>query len=394
MAVLKITHLGGLEPSILPRNLSDGGAQVAVNLNPGSTEFRPLLADKEVAAADYVSPLSLYRFDRNADGSVNTDETTGWKCSPVPLHIARQQLNDDTTGKIYYVPADGSVPMRWHNAAGVDRQAGVPAPVTAPSIDSVNEGYVFTQDVRTFELTAALDQAVRIVMANTRASWVGPDASLPQGWVRTTDFLDVSDPRYDGVRGEVIRVFAVDPVTGGVVNTFTDMPADESAWVFDQTLGGSYYSPNGAALPVWAMGYARFWIIGMRAFALAYDLDTAAIKAALLMLKMPGTQGSEPLLTNAEADAMVARLVEHGDKDGLRVGAKIAALRAKVWEVAAAFTSGGRASLDAQTRAFYQRSDVQTTLTNARYDFAQAIWGYVRMIGSATAPPYWTSSGD
>lgn len=320
---------------------------------------------------------------------MNTDETAGWKSTPALLNLVRQQLNDDTTGKIYYTPTDGSAPMRWHNAAGVDRQAGVPAPTTAPTIVSVNDGYVFTQDVRTFELTAVLDQAVQIVMANTSAAWAGPDEPLPTGWVRTREFVAPSDPRYDGVQRDVIRVFAVDPTTGAVVDTFSDMPPDESAWVFDQTLGGSYYTPTGVTLPAWATGYSKFWIIGMRAFAQVYDIDPVAIKAGLLTLKMPGTQGAKPLLTGAEADAIVARLVDHGDKDGLRVGAKIAALRTKIWDVAARFTTGGRISLDAQTAAFYQRADVLATLGNAKSDFAEAIWGYLRMIGLATAAPFW-----
>lgn len=393
MPVIKFTALGGLEPSIEPRALPDNGAQVANNVNPGSPTFRPLPGDTGVATVGTANPLTLYRFDRNTDGSLNTNDTTGWVASATLLNLARTQIDDDTTGRIYYTPSDGATPMYWHNAAGVDRQAGVPAPTAAPTIVSVNDGYVFTQDVRSAELAEVLDQAVQIVMANATSAWAGPDSPLPQGWVRTIDFVSPTDPGYEGVRREVIRVFAVNPTTGAVVNTFSDMPADESAWVFDQTLGGSYYTPSGVTLPAWATGYSKFWIIGMQAFAEVYDINGPAIKAGLLALKMPGTQGATPLLTGAEADAIVARLVNHGDKDGLRVGAKIEALRAKIWDVAARFTTGGRVSLDAQTAAFYQRADVLATIASAKGDFAEAIWGYVRMIGSATATPFYEGFG-
>ena len=391
MAVIKLTNLGGLEPSVLPRNLPVNGAQIALNLNPGTPEFRPLLNDVSIAVAQHINALTLHRFDRNPDGTLNTNEATGWKTFPGLTNIVPQQIDDDTSGKIYYTPADGSSLMRWQNASGVDRLAGVPKPTAAPTITSITDSYVFTQEVRDAELRAVLDQAVQMTMARTQPAWVGPDLPLPTGWVRTIDMLPTSDPRYDGVRNQVIRVFAVDPSTGVVINTFSPMPVAESGWVFDQTLGGSYFTAaGGQTLPAWAAPYTKFWIIGMRAFAEAYDLIEANLKADLLTLKMPGTQGATPLLTDAQATAIVARLFAHGDKDGQRVGAKVAELRTKIFDVADRFTAGGKTTLDAQTIAFYQRTDVLSSQTSAKDAFAQSIWGYVNRIGSATAAPYWS----
>lgn len=390
MPVLKFTALGGLEPSIEARALPDNGAQVANNLNPGSPTFRALLGDKPVSTVAVSNPKTLYRFDRKADGSLNTDDTTGWLVNAQQLNLVRTQIDDDNTGKIYYTAADGSGVMRWHNAAGQDRQVGVPAPTTAPTITSINDSYVFTPDVRTSELTSVLDQAVKLVQGLATPAWVGPDEYLPPGWVRRSDFVPPTDPLYAATQREVVRVFAVHPTTNAVLNTFTDMPVDESAWVFDQTLGGSYYTlPAGVTPPAWATGYTKFWTIPMRAFAQAYDIPPVATKAALLTLKMPGTQGAQPLLTSTQADAIVTQISEHGDKDAWRVKSKIDALQAKVLDTAAIFTTGGRASLTKQTELFYQRADVQVTLTSAQNDFAEAIWGYVRMLGVATATPFY-----
>lgn len=394
MSVIKFTALGGLEPSVPPRALPETGAQLANNINPGSPTFRALLGDKPVSTVAVSNPKTLYRFDRKADGSLNTDETTGWKASPTLLNLARTQIDDDTTGKIYYTPADGATPMYWHNAAGQDRQVGVPAPTAAPTITSINDSYVFTPDVRSSELDAVLTQAVKAVKDLATLAWVGPDGSLPQGWVRRSDFVPPTDPGYAAARREVVRVFAVHTSTNAVLSTFTDMPTDESAWVFDQTLGGSYYTlPAGVTPPAWATGYTKFWTIPMRAFAQAYDVPPVATKAALLTLKMPGTQGAQPLLTSTQADAIVTQITEHGDKDSMRVKSKIDALRAKVDDTAAIFTTGGRASLAKQTELFYQRADVQATLASAQNDFAEAIWGYVRMLGVATAPPFYQDYG-
>lgn len=397
MPVIKFTALGGLEPSVPARALPDNGAQVANNINPGSPTFRALLGDKPVSTVAVSNPKTLYRFDRKADGSLNTDDTTGWRASALQLNLVRTQIDDDTTGKIYYTPADGATPMYWHNAAGQDRQVGVPAPTAAPTITSINDSYVFTPDVRASELDAVLTQAVKAVKDLATLAWVGPDGSLPQGWVRRSDFLPTADPGYAAAQREVVRVFAVHTSTNAVLNTFTDMPADESAWVFDQTLGGSYDTVEaGVAVPSWAAGYTKFWTIPMRAFAQAYDIPSTATRDALLTLKMPGTQGAQPLLTSTQADAIVTQITEHGDKDSLRVKSKIDALRAKVDDTAAIFTTGGRASLAKQTELFYQRGDVQVTLTSAQNDFAEAIWGYVRMLGVATAPPFyqdWNGGG-
>ena len=395
MPVIKFTALGGLEPSVPARALPDNGAQVANNINPGSPTFRALLGDKPVSTVAVSHPKTLYRFDRKVDGSLNTDETTGWRASALQLNLVRTQIDDDTTGKIYYTAADGSAPMYWHNAAGQDRPVGVPAPTAAPTITSINDSYVFTPDVRASELDAVLTQAVKAVKDLATPAWVGPDEYLPQGWVRRSDFVSPADPLYAAKQREVVRVFAVDPSTNAVLNTFTYMPVDESAWVFDQTLGGSYDTlPIGVTPPAWATGYTKFWTIPMRAFAQAYDIPSTATRDALLTLKMPGTQGAQPLLTSAQADAIVTQISEHGDKDAWRVKSKIDALQAKVSDTAAIFTTGGRASLAKQTELFYQRADVQVTLTSAQNDFAEAIWGYVRMLGVATAPPFYQDYGQ
>lgn len=75
-------------------------------------------------------------------------------------------------------------------------------------------------------------------------------------------------------------MFAVHPSTNAVLNTFTDMPTDESAWVFDSRPGGQLlHGAWGVTVPAWATGYTKFWTIPMRAFAQAYDIPSTATQA-------------------------------------------------------------------------------------------------------------------
>ena len=393
MAVIKITSLGGIEPSVPARALPDNGAQEARNINPASPTFRALLSDALVGACAN-NPATIFRFDRNPDGTVNTSDSTGWQSDTRALNLVRQQIDDDTTGKVYYTPADGSAPMRWRNALGVDRQAGVPAPTAAPTITSITDSYVFTNDLRTFELTKVLNEAVQVVTSNATPVWVGWEGPLPTGWVRRSDFTATTDPNFYETQHQVLRVFAVDPVTNAIVNTYSDIPTTEINWIFDPTLDGFYSdrSPTGT-YPAWAAAASKWYCVVVRAYAEAYNIDPVAIKAGLMALKMPGTQGAEPLLTNAEADDIVTRLNDHGDKDGIRVAGKIQALHTALRDVVAKFTQGAKVSLAGQTAEFYTTSTVQDRLANERDNFARTIWSYAQRIGRATAPAYW-DGGD
>lgn len=394
MSVITISKFGGLEPSVLPRALPPEASQRCVNMTPDTFDFRPIPSDVAVATQLVTNPATLYRFDRKADGSFNSDETTGWIGAAALLNLARQQLNDDTTGKIYYTHADGSQPMRWHNVAGTDRQVGVPAPTTAPTITSVNDSYVFTEEVKQRESQAALEEAIRAVLGSVVPSWVGFD-TLPTGWVRRSTFVASSDPVFSAYEREAVRVFAVNPSTNELISTYSDIPTNEATWVFNPALGGVYAElPSGSPLiPSWATGHTKWWCIPMRAYAQVFDINTAPLKTALMALKMPGTQGADPLLTEAQADLIIARLIEHGDKDGNRVRAQTQLLLARLLGVGAMFTLGAAAALSAAVSGFYSRTDVAAQIASAKRVYAEAMWLEVEKLGKATATPWYANDG-
>jgi hypothetical protein len=358
-------------------------------------EFRPLKGDSSVATVAAPNATTLYRFDRNPDGSINSSDTTGWLGSQAPLNLARQQLNDDPTGRIYYTHLDGSQPMRWHNAAGENRRVGVPAPTTAPNIVSIDDSYIFTPDLRASEMQSVLDQAGAMVRAAASPTWTEP-GSLPAGWVRHSDFTTPSDPEYGVRQRHVLRVFAVNPTNDTLIATYSAMPVEQAAWVMSTSLGGFFATlPAGSELiPAWAAGHTRWWAIPMRVYAQVFDIAESALASELLTLKMPGTQGAEPLLSSAQAGEIVAKVVAHGDKDGARVKAGTDKLDRLIADVHALFSGGAAVALSGSRAAFYARPDVAASLAAARAVFAELIWAEVSRIAQAQPAPVFSNSDN
>lgn len=127
MTILRIDNFGGEVPRVSARALPLGTSTVNKNLLATSTEFRPLLGDSTVAAAP-VGAKSLYRLSRNADGTLRSDDTTGWLAELADKSYVKGQLNDDNTERTYVSFNDGTLPLRVVNASGQDRQLGVTPP--------------------------------------------------------------------------------------------------------------------------------------------------------------------------------------------------------------------------------------------------------------------------
>lgn len=127
MAVFKVTNFGGQIPRVSPRALPADAAQRNENLLTTSVEFRPLAGDSDVSAATE-GAKSIYRLPRNMDGSIRTDDSTGWITDVADKNYAAGQLNDDATARTTVSWNDGSQPPRVIDAKGANRLLGVPAP--------------------------------------------------------------------------------------------------------------------------------------------------------------------------------------------------------------------------------------------------------------------------
>lgn len=391
MPVIKLNQMGGIYPSTLPRALPNEAAQIAENLNPGTNEFRPFKGDTVVQSGMPVNnPKALYRFDRNPDGTINTSENSGWISDSSRVSVVRQQLNDDTSGKIFYIIETEPNPstLSCIDANLTSRLAYLPAPTVTPTL-SLTQGYLFTSEVKQRELASVNDQAVAMTLARVTPSWVGIE-NLSAGWVRRSDFVDPASEGYYASLRDVLRIFAVNPLTNELISTYSNMVIGESAWVFDPSLGGFFAElPPGGTLPAWAIGHSKWWCINMRAYAEVYDLNEPGLLADFLTLKKPGTQGAENLLTPAQAQELVDALVAHGDKDGPRVRANIDYLKLKINTIRNIFENGGKASLALFVQNFMAQTRVSTRVAKAKDSFAESIWQRMEMIGLATTPPFY-----
>jgi len=385
MAVIKLNNLGGISPSTLPRNLPANSAQTANNLQPNTTEFRPLASDLVVATVPDTNPRSLYRFARNADGTLITSPTAGWRSHALGVTVAKSQLNDDRTERTYFTFDDGSAPPREFDNQGGARQLGIPAPTVKPTVTAVDV-YAFTEDRKSAEIKVAVQSAVSKVELNAVSALVGlGSAFAAPGWLLESSF----STRPDADR-HVVRVFALNPTTNQIIATYSAMPPSEASWIFDPSLGGDYATaPAGFVTPAWATGHTKWWRIRLRAFAKAYDVVEPTLSTALQAIDMPGTQGAKKYLTATEANLVANNIAKQFDKDAGRVGTLVNVLNACQAEAASAFNQGGAVGITQSVAAFYARSDIASSIDASTNAFAENIWRYITMLGTATAQPFY-----
>lgn len=391
--VIRVTNFGGLYPRAQPRALPADGAQAASNLLATTREFRPLASDTTVVSASGVSnPLTIFRLQRKADGTLNTDFTSAaaWKTYAAELSFAKGQLNDDLTDRHYYTRNDGSAPPRWLDATGEDRPLGVPAPEAAPAV-VVNVVDEFTPDDRGTALDAARQQVLNIVRSNASPVWRG--AAHPGTGV--DGYADQVSSNGFAIENPAVMIRAYRLSGAGGVITDSYCAADESqfSWVFDPLLAG--HSGPAAAAPAWAGGAGtEHYYLSFSAYGLTYNIDTGAIQTALEAIAMPGTDDGTKLFTSDQVDTMTATLDAYADPDGPVIKPRIDALASAVNSLKALLDGGQQFSLVAQTTAFYSKTDVAAEIDAALANAKEAIWAAADAIARSSLPPDFGGAGS
>ena len=379
MTTLVISQMGGLAPSIPARSLADSQGQTAENLQPMTAEFRPTKDDTKVASGlNANNPKTLYRFDRTKSGALNTDETSGWIGAAAKVSFVRQQLNNDTTGRIYYTDDDAPSNLYWHDASGANGIAAVPAPTQALALELV-ESYLFTEEVKNEEFSVVNSLARDAVLNSVTATMVGLGRVITpesKGWIKSADF--------GGLATEVVRMFAVDPNTKQIIDTYCSMTPTEAAWVLSPVLGGYYATtPANYSPPAWAAMHSAWWVIPVKGFAHAYTVDKAKLSADLAVLEMPGTQGEKKLLTADEVAAIADGVASIADANGTQTASMIAQLEGAQAAIDSYMNLGGSASLDAALKAFYNSVAVKQEIEAAKDVFAEEIWALAELIATS-----------
>jgi hypothetical protein len=386
MAAIRISRFGGLKPRSLDDALPPDAATAAVNLRASTMEFQPLGEDETiVATTGYTDPVSIYRHQRKADGTLNTafDSAANWRYSMSPVSLAKYPNNDDTTDRHVVTFNDGSTAPVWIDATGASRQLGVPAPTAAPGV-TLNAVDEFSTEDRASELEVARQgilDAIRGTATPVMRGAAHPGTSTTGYLDQTTDYFTNPSPY------QMVRTYRLGAAGGAVTDPYvTGATAEDYAWIFDPILAGFYGTATGT--PAWggAAGTPHY-ALSFAAYGLTYDLDIAAITASVAALPMPGKTDGTKLFTTAQVTALTDKLEAYVDPDGDVAGPKIQALAAKVAQVKALLDGGPRTSIVAQRAAYYARADVAAAKTAAIAATAEAIWATAYNIAMSQLPP-------
>ena len=357
---IRVTNFGGIVPKAQPRALPDNAAQIASNILPTTTEFRPQAADATVVAVSgQTNPLGLYRLQRKADGTFNSDFTTGWLVDSADVSYVKSPLNDNLKEWTYKSFNTGSTPPRVIDVDGGDRQLGVPQPASAPTV-VVNTVAQFSTEDRSTGIDSAIQQAVVAIKGHLIPNYFG--AAVPAGggyYARTAaNGFDPENPT------QFARVFKLSGAGGTISDSYSSIDGSNFSWVFDPAL--SPFTVTIGGNPHIAIVYS--------ARGLAYVADTGPMTTGLGDILMPGKDDGTKFFTTEQVDALVAQVVDFLDPTQPQVDAMIQAIDAKAAEVQALLDGGARGSLQAVTQAFYSQTDVAAALTAAIAAAAEACW--------------------
>ena len=251
MSVIKIKTFGGELPSIHPRSLPAGGAQVARNLLASTGEFRPLKTDLAVAVSAVINPKTVHRLARTNTGAFNTDMTTGWITSASDLNYVKGQIDDDATERTYYTFNDGAAAPRVIDALGANRQLGVPAPtlpigVTVTVNDEFTAEEAASGDTDTHrEIAAAIEASFVPGYQGNAISPLTPTAGSV-GWAPHDTGLPSTSPAQWN--------FMIPLVAGQMNERYTYMTRPEFGGKAVTYAGNTYFAvPIKLHAPVWTI---------------------------------------------------------------------------------------------------------------------------------------------
>ncbi len=383
--VIKVVNFGGLVPKASARVLPANAAQVASDLQPDIFEFRPLGTDLTVVASTGVTnPKTIHRLARKADGSFNTDMTTGWIVKAGEMSFVKAQINDDTTERTYATFDDASAPPRVYDATDLvtGRQLGVPRPASPPTA-TVNVVDEFTTDERSAAITAAQTYMRNITAVAMQPLFRGSPSDDPvdyrpglytTGWV-DRDYIPGLDPE-EAQQLRVFRLASTDGANNGGISDSYDTAhgPDYYQWVLNPTLGGFYMTSPSSGWPSWASTNKDHWCIPVYAYGLTYIVNAADLKTRLLLMEMPGVTPAAPLMTEAQADEIVSQVQDVAAQQLIEVTPQLNSIKAEMATMHAILGGGGTDQRIAALTAFYADTSVSDEIDSSVANAAEAFW--------------------
>lgn len=357
MAGIKIKDFGGIAPSVKAKNLPDNAAVVAESISLRYGDMRPVRTDFEVGTNPLipVNPLTLYRYQRKADGSFNTDDTSGWAIYLDDVDFATAQMSDEETERT--VVTGAGLP-KLTDATSASRQLGVPPPasitVTANITDEV------TLEERSAYIDTVIDTMTRAINNAHIQTWIGV-TSLPSGMAMHTPA--------NGFAQDLpwIAVYTFSGVSDGAGGYKLAEP-EKFGWALDPRCNGFW---NGAfyCVPIAVKGY-HFTLAASASTDLAaiqkYETPTALLTSTQVSEVVNGMTAIFAIddfttRKRQEMDVIVRKFMDLMDNS--MVDSRVAAVK-----------------------DFYARSEVVASVDDAKANFADAIWRIAYSISFAQNP--------
>ncbi|MGE4244000.1 hypothetical protein [Ramlibacter sp.] len=387
---MRIINFEGLRPRHSPRSLDPKGAQTAHNLMPNTVEFRPMAQDSTVIASTggASDPQTLFRFQRVSGGlNTNYSDATKWRIHAGSISYAKMPSVGDSTDRHAYTTNNGTAAPRVVDNTGDDRQLGVPTPGSAPTV-SANVVDEFTVEERGADIEAAKEAAIKAVKDSLTLAWRG----APRPGTGTTGYID-RETAYGFAQTDTrqqVRMFRLSGAGGSISDAYAVPDDDTFSWIFDPLLGGFATTTSGS--PSWA-GSNSHWAIPFPAYGVTYDVDSSALSTTLTAITMPGKSDGTKLFTGGQVTNIVNAVVAVFDVAGAEVKPRLERLASEVVSLKTLLDGGGRASVAAQTQAFYSKTDVDDAIDDAINTFAKNVFQQASNVARASLPDDYAGAG-
>lgn len=277
MARLKLSDFGGILPSVDPRNLGGGSAQVAHNLDLRFGDFRPLKGIGESVAEVTPGAKTIFRTPSGV-----------WLSSLRDANYVNSQVNDADYERVYVTGHNANYPEVWQG--GTYYRLGVPAPLTAATL-ALAVADEYTADDQAASAAEVVDQVTALVRVHVSGAFFG-NTKPSNGGTLGGVWLNHGDDSELGT-SSAADVAYVAPMTGDTITEESDQ------YLADPSLNGKAITYSSAA----------YWQIASPWRATGWALDAAGLKADLLDLMLPPAN-TEALFTDAQAQAIVDRIAD------------------------------------------------------------------------------------
>lgn len=303
MARIDFKRFGGIAPSVEPRDLPEGAAQTAQDLDMTFGDFRPIRGNGSSVASVTSGDLAVHR----------TPSGT-WLRSATDANFVNGQINDSSVERVF-VTGRSAYPEAWQS--GSYRRLGVRAPTAAPTVthNVIDE---YTTEEQAASVNDWVEDIKAAVLANLTVGVIanGTPSTGALGAVWLTHGAVGTMPTSQATQ----IVYAV-PLTGSAATATSDQ------YLLDPMLRGMEITYSSA----------QYWAIPIMWRPAGYVVDETDLATAIKAFTKP-PDNVDQLVPDAVADQIAARIAGIADPAADPLAILVARVNAAQLEVATFLT--------------------------------------------------------